>query len=333
MAITVRAEERLFSLVLALLATESGLTKSQIFATVRGFEPESNGGASVESLERKFERDKNDLRELGIPLETIESPDAPGDNQHLRYRIPRDEYVFPADVSFSPAEVALLNLAGDVWREGTVSTISQRALTKIRGFDIEPDAPILGYVPRLRTRELVFDAFNQAIEANERLQFDYVKPGEPAASSRDVTPFALGLVEGRWHLLGWDHDRDAERTFLLSRVTGKVRPSGKTPLLAPSDARERLVAGLRELAERSRAIIDVRRHSVSAAQLVNRAGTRVEDETTHWLRLDIPVLDEFITAEELAGCGPELRVLAPESLRERVRGILIASQNEHGGAA
>lgn len=332
MTVTVRAEERLFSLVLALLATDVGLTKQQIFATVRGYEPDSNGGANVESLERKFERDKTDLRDLGIPLETFDSPEAPGDNQLMRYRIPRDEYVFPKDLTFSPAEIALLNLAGDVWREGTVSTASQRALTKIRGFDIEPDAPILGYVPRLRTRELVFDALNDAIEERARVRFEYLKAGAAAAEERDVTPFALGLVEGRWHVLGWDHVRGEERTFLLSRIHGRITAVSGEPASIPSDAGERLVAGLRAVAEQNPAELLVRSGSVTAASLLNRVGSTRLAQEGDWQRVRVHVLDEVEFAHELAGCGPEVRVVTPATLDERVRALLHSVLDAHGGA-
>ena len=69
----VAIEERLFSLVLALIATEIGLTKSDILSTVQGYRHRYVVGGDNASLERQFERDKDDIRDLGIPLETIES--------------------------------------------------------------------------------------------------------------------------------------------------------------------------------------------------------------------------------------------------------------------
>lgn len=331
MATPVRPEERLFSLVLTLLATDHGLTKQQIFATVRGFEPESNGGASMESLERKFERDKSDLRDLGIPLETVESPEAPGDNQLLKYRIPRDEYVFPADIDFSSAELALLNLAGEVWREGTVSEVSHRALTKIRSFDVEPDAPILGYVPRLRTREAVFDDLNHAIDSEHRVRFDYLKPGDRVTTVRDVTPFALGLADGRWHLLGFDHTRDAERTFLLSRITSKVSLGAGAAHPIPADAGARLIAGLDAVTAKNEARLRVRAGSTSASELSNRPHSTVGATNGDWVDIHTHFLDEHAFAEELAGCGPEVRVVEPTTLAEQVRTLLELALSTHGG--
>ena len=97
----VPVEERLFSLVLALLATENGLTKNEILSTVQGYRQKYSHAGDNANLERQFERDKDDIRELGVPLETVQAPGDPGNNQNLRYRIPRGTYELPADVSFS----------------------------------------------------------------------------------------------------------------------------------------------------------------------------------------------------------------------------------------
>jgi len=76
----VPVEERLFSLVLALLATQTGLTKNEILSTVQGYRQQYSSGGGNASLERQFERDKDNIRELGVPLETIEQPGEPGNN-------------------------------------------------------------------------------------------------------------------------------------------------------------------------------------------------------------------------------------------------------------
>nr|WP_243683175.1 hypothetical protein [Clavibacter michiganensis] len=118
---TVPVEERLFSLVLALLATEQGLTKNEVLSSVQGYRQRYRSGGDNANLERQFERDKDDIRDLGVPLETVEAPGQEGNNQLLRYRIPRGAYELPADLSFTPEETTLLNLAAMVWREGSLS--------------------------------------------------------------------------------------------------------------------------------------------------------------------------------------------------------------------
>lgn len=331
MAETVQPEDRLFSLVLTLLASEHGLTKQQIFATVRGYEPISGSDTSAKAVaqDKKFERDKTDLRDLGIPIETFDSPEAPGDNQLLRYRITKDDYEFPDDVTFTGAELALLDLAGQVWREGTVSVMTQHALLKLRSFDIEPDAPILGYAPRLRTREASFDTLSLAIERNERVTFEYLKPTDSSAKKREVTPYALGTVEGRWHLLGYDHAREAERTFLLSRIISKVQLSADPATPIPDGVLHRLTEGLQDVYERNVAEVKVRMGSATDAQLSNRLLSKEVSHDEHWRTLQVHFLDPTIFAHELAGSGPEVVVLTPVDVRTSVQQILTSAVVTH----
>ena len=64
-------EERLVNLVVALIATDQGLTKDTILSSVAGYREQSDAGASKDALEKMFERDKESLRGLGVPIETI----------------------------------------------------------------------------------------------------------------------------------------------------------------------------------------------------------------------------------------------------------------------
>ena len=177
----VPVEERLFSLVLALLATEAGLTKNEILSTVQGYRQRYKTGGDNANLERQFERDKDDIRELGVPLETVDSPGDAGNNQTLRYRIPRGAYELPDDLSFSSDETTLLNLAAMVWREGSLSGESRRALLKLRSLGVAADEPVLGYAPRVRLRDAAFEPLSAALERHLIVRFPYLKPGEDAA--------------------------------------------------------------------------------------------------------------------------------------------------------
>ncbi|BDZ47276.1 helix-turn-helix transcriptional regulator [Naasia aerilata] len=193
----VPVEERLFSLVLALVATEHGLTKAEILSSVQGYRQRYSTGGNNASLERQFERDKDDIRELGVPLETIEPPSEAGNNQNLRYRIPKGAYDLPADVTFTPQETTLLNLAAEVWREGSLSSESHRALIKLRSLGVEADDPTIGYAPRIRVRETAFEPLRSAIDKHLVVKFAYLKPGRtprpsgpwsrwPSSSTRDA---------------------------------------------------------------------------------------------------------------------------------------------------
>jgi proteasome accessory factor B len=325
-------EDRLFSLVLALLATETGLLKSEILSTVRGYAERYDSRGGNANLERQFERDKDDIRDLGIPLETVESPDRPGDNQALRYRIPKGEYDLPVDVRFTPDELALLGLAAEVWREASLSADSQRALTKLRSLGIEPREPVIGYAPRLRVRDAAFEPVRQALDKRQRVRFRYLKPGEHEPRLRTVEPYAMVLHEGRWHLHGRDVDVDGGRTFLLSRIVGEVQVVAGAPFPPPPpDIQDRALADLQALRLSNAADLAVRAGSDAEVRLGKRAVAADEDAGV----IRLHYTDAAIFADELASYGPEVRVLSPVSLRDAVRDRLaaVAAAHRAGGAA
>jgi len=327
-AAKVPVEDRLFSLVLALVATETGLLKSEILSTVRGYAERYDAAGQNANLERQFERDKDEIRDLGIPLETVESPDRPGDNQSLRYRIPKGQYELPETVRFSPDELALLGLAAEVWREASVSADSQRALTKLRSLGIEPRDPVIGYAPRLRVRDAAFEPLRQALDRRQTVRFRYFKPGEREPRLRTVDPLAVVLHEGRWHLHARDRAVDEPRTFLLSRIVGDVEPvAGASFDAPPPGIQDRVISELDALRLANVADLAVTAGSDAEVRLGKRA---VEgDEDAGVIRLHYT--DEAVLADELAAYGPEVRVLAPVSLREAVCDRLRLVAEAHRG--
>lgn len=322
----VSVEERLFSLVLALLATESGLTKAEILSTVQGYRHRYQRGGDNSSLERQFERDKDDIRELGIPLETIEPPDDPGSNHFLRYRIPKGLYDLPPDVVFTPDEIMLLKLAGTVWREGSLSAESRRALTKLNSLGIESSDPVLGYAPRLRAREASFEPLNRAMDRGQVVSFDYLKPGERAPRRRTVAPQAVVLHEGRWHLFATDRDYDAPRTFLLSRIVSPVvAVPGATFTHENTGQGQQALAELQALWNAQVADVNVAPGSDAAVRLSKRHA----DGSPTGTSVSLHYTDLNVLADELAGYGPEVFVRAPLALQEAVRARLEAVHAAH----
>lgn len=322
-------EERLTNLVVALMATEIGITKQQILESVSGYRQRIEAGTGSDALEKMFERDKDDLRALGIPIETIGDYADPNDLREARYRIPQAEYDLPADISFTPAELAVLTLAGSAWRDGSMSQDAQTGLRKIRALGIDVDEPIIGFAPRLELTDSTFAALQDAIENARVVSFPYLKPGEDAPLLRRVAPLALIDVEARWHLFAVDVDRDAERTFLLSRIVGDVRVTGDT--FAPElrdGAGERGLAGLQLVLERNSAHLQVHAGSEAALRLQRRAVPAGGGDAG----IRVAYLDETIFADELASYGPEVRVLAPASLRTAVIERLTATIAAHEGS-
>ncbi|KTR96804.1 transcriptional regulator [Microbacterium testaceum] len=320
-------EERLVNLVVALMATEQGLTKETILSSVAGYREQLEAGASKDALEKMFERDKENLRGLGIPIETIGERADPDDLREARYRVPTAEYALPEDISFSPAEIALLNIAGDVWGSESLSADARSGLRKIRALGIPVDEPIIGYAPRIRVRDASFPAFQRAIEECRAVTFSYLRPGEPRPRERRIRPLALVEYEARWHVFGFDLTMDADRTFLLSRVVGDVTLTREKFLPALRvGAGERALAGLEDVADRQRALLEVHPGTEASLRLARRALPAPQGVV-------VPYVDLHVFADELASYGPEVRVVEPSSLRDEVIRRLEATLVLHGGDA
>ncbi len=196
MAARIPAEERLTNLVVALMATEIGLTKQQILDNVSGYRQRAEAGTRSDALEKMFERDKDELRSLGVPIETIGDAADPNDLREARYRIPQAEYDLPSDIEFSPAELAVLQLAGSVWSAESVSGDAQSGVRKIRALGIDGDEPIIGFAPRITARDAAFSPLQDAIERSRVVAFDYLKPGEDAPRRRPRPPAGAGRLRG-----------------------------------------------------------------------------------------------------------------------------------------
>ena len=325
----VPVEERLFSLVLALLATETGLTKNEILSTVQGYRQRYSSAGDNANLERQFERDKDDIRELGVPLETLDSPGQAGNNQNLRYRIPRGAYELPSDISFSAEETALLGLAAMVWREGSLSAESRRAIVKLRSLGVGTEEPVLGYVPSLRVRDAAFEPLRSALEKNQIVRFSYLKPGEADARARTVAPLALVQHQGRWHLHALEPDTGVTKTFLLRRIVSQVTTTGKSFVPDGTDQTRAALSELEQVWNSHTAEVEVLPDSDAATRLHKRRGTTVAASGNLLLHYS----DANIVADELAGYGPEVLVISPPQLRLAVSSRLRLVAEQHDGAA
>jgi len=319
-------EERLFSLVLALLATDTGLTKNEILSTVQGYRQKFQHSGDNSNLERQFERDKDDIRDLGVPIETVESPGQAGNNQNLRYRIPRGDYELPSDIAFSPEETTLLNLAAMVWREGSLSGESRRAIIKLRSLGVTTTEPVLGYAPRVRVRDAAFEPLSAALEKHLIVQFAYLKPGEGEPRLRTVAPLALVQHQGRWHLYADEPESGSTKTFLLRRIVSAITTTSKSFPPPAADQSERALAGLEEVWRRHTAVVEVEPGSDAATRLGKRRGTVAAASGA----LELHYSDANILADELASFGPEVLVLSPPELRDAVRDRLLRTAADHG---
>jgi len=328
MAARIPAEERLTNLVVALMATEIGLTKQQILDNVSGYRQRADAGTRSDALEKMFERDKEELRALGVPIETIGDAADPNDLREARYRIPQAEYDLPSDIEFTAAELAVLRLAGSVWSAESASGDAQSGVRKIRALGIDGDEPIIGFAPRITARDAAFAPLQEAIEKSRVVGFDYLKPGEDAPRRRTVRPLALVDYEARWHVFGIDVDVEEERMFLLSRIVDDVKVSSATFDASLRDgAGERALQGLAMVAEKNAALLEVTPGTEAALRLGRRATPAAQGIT-------VPFVDLHILADEIASYGPEVRVVEPAPLRDaviaRLRAVVDAHQTQEG---
>lgn len=326
--------ERLLNLVIALLATRRRLTKEQIRHAV----PQYADCETTEAFDRMFERDKEDLRELGVPLETG-TEDAWFDDEQ-GYRIDRNAYALP-QVELDSAELAVLGLASRVWQQASLAGPAARALVKLRALGVETDDDsLVGVEPRVRAAEPAFDPLYAATRDRTPVSFRYRRP-DGATSERRVEPWAVTSRSGWWYVVGLDRDRGETRAFKLSRIEGGVRRTGKPGAYevpedldasshvrgAPSSARDVRLArvGLRPgrgaaLRLRAQPVDDP---SPDGAGPDGAGGPAAPQG---WDVVHVTVQDPESFAEEVASIGPDVVVLDPPDVRaavvRRLRGAL-----------
>jgi proteasome accessory factor B len=317
--------ERLVNLVIALLSTRGYITAEKIRSTVAGYSDSS----SDEAFSRMFERDKNELRDLGIPLETgkVSSFD-PVEG----YRINRDAYALPA-VELTPDEAAAVAVATQLWESPELITATQGALLKLRaaGVELDPDAPVAiaspAGAPGLRGSEDVLGPLLSAIDSGQAVRFPHRPSRTEPYTTRTVEPWGVVTERGRWYLVGHDRDRDATRVFRLSRIGDEVRPIGPAGVVTRPegvDLRTIVTEAVGEAPSGMQAQVWV---ADGRATALRRAGTclgprQLAGSDGEVLEVDVGATDRL--ARDIAGYGPDAVVLEPSSLRDEVLGRLRA---------
>ena len=215
--------ERLLNLYIMLLAQTRFVSKQDIRRAHYGEYADSPRG--LEAFEKAFERDKEDLRELGVVIE-VGSLDGYFDDEQ-GYRISPDTSSLP-EIRFEADEAAVLGIAARAWEQHTLARATTEAMRKLAAQGVEVDTSRLDLVPpSLRAEEPAFDACWEATQKRRVISFDYRRPGEDV-SHRRLQPWGVVRSSGRWYVVGHDLDRRAERVFRLSRVQGKVSLTGKS---------------------------------------------------------------------------------------------------------
>jgi proteasome accessory factor B len=320
--------ERLVNLVIALLSTRSYITAEKIRSTVAGYSDD----ASDEAFSRMFERDKNELRDLGIPLETgkvLSFGPVEG------YRINREAYALPP-VELSPEEATAVAVATQLWESPELITATQGALLKLRAAGVEVDplengTPIAIASPAapvgLRGAEDVLGPLLSAIDCGQAVQFPHRPSRAEPYMTRTVEPWGVVTARGRWYLVGRDRDRGATRVFRLSRIGDEVAPIGPVGAITPPegvDLRAIVTEAVKEAASGVQAQVWV---ADGRATALRRTGTslgprQLAGRDGEVIELDVGSTDRL--ARDIAGYGADAVVLEPASLRDEVLGRLQA---------
>lgn len=313
--------ERLFNLTCALLVAGNGLSKAEIFATVQGYKESYVPGSDNSALNRMFERDKVLLTEAGIAWRAFIPKEAMDDNQEYRYLIANEDFVWPKGVSLSSKQVALLNLAAQVWAKASLSTDANRAIHRIRAMGEKADSGgLIGVAPRIRTHDLAFAPLSTAIETYSRVSFDYLKPESESADKRSVEPWSLQNISGQWLLVGFDLDRKQPRNFLLRRIASEVE--------IQNEVFEPPMAG--EIQQALEALEQFKKSQV--------ARIRVKPNGAAWFHFDLSngqsefetnYMDLHLLAQELMEFVDEIEVLDPSQLSALIQRNLQAVIDSH----
>ena len=291
--------ERLINLTLALLASKRYLSKAEILRNIPGYE------GSPETKERMFERDKDDLRSLGIQIDVNNSDPLFEDEQG--YLIKSESFQF-AENEFTKEELLLLTMAANLWHDSAVEKDSQNALLKIQSLSgpVEND---MTTTPTLRITEdwqLLVSIFT-AVQNKQILEFSY------RGKKRQVNPYGLYSSNGFWYLIAFEIN--VIKSFKLVRIEGEVDLIGEKDAFEKPDNFN--VGNF--LKEESNSVSLVSKLQVrKGAALSLRNKFTVKDLDSEWDLMDIPYSNEQELLEMVLWHGTDLKLIEPAALRQQL---------------
>jgi predicted DNA-binding transcriptional regulator YafY len=306
--VSAKKTERLLNLVICLLATRRYLSVQEIRDAVPGYE-----SGTEEAFRRMFERDKEELRELGIPLETGSGSAAHDDE--LGYRIARRDYELPP-ISLTPDEAAALGLAARLWQSAPLAGATGNALLKLRAAGIDAPEATGALEPRVGATEPAFASCLSAVRDGRALRFTYRASGR-SPEQRSVEAWGVVSWRGRWYLVGYDTARQDSRVFRLSRIVGSAEPVGPAHAVQPPadlDLRA-LVERMAGEQPRTTALVRLR---PGAGWALRREATATRTDAGGWDVVEVGYSDPERFADRVTGYGADAVVLSPDEARAAV---------------
>jgi predicted DNA-binding transcriptional regulator YafY len=322
--------ERLLNLCALFLSARRPVPFSSVAGTVRGYDD----GAAPEALEKRFKRDREALRGLGVRVVFVDGPDGGG------YAVRRDEALL-RPTEFAAHELALLGALADAassaGSDDPFAAALRSGLRKIAaaapGLDPGRASATTGLVREESRAAAAVAAFAAAYADGRRARFSYRGLGDARAKTREISVFALGRGPSGWTVVGYDHARGAVRSFVAARVSGAPRAvpgvRGRADA-APEGFRAEvhLAPGLRLAA--TRVVLRARGGAERVRALgVEPVATADLGDGYASVEARTPV-DAALVGRIVAAAG-EVVVLSPASLRRRVARFAAAVAARHAG--
>ncbi len=304
--------ERLLNLIIALTHARVRMTRAQIRSSVAGYAPPTPGRSDEEArredaaFERMFERDKDELRRIGIPLKTVVDP-THGDE--IGYKIDASDAKMP-DIEFNSAEMAALALASEYWRGATLGPDANQGLTKVASTAGAAPRTPLGLGARATSLSDATAVIAEARARRQAVEFEYTSESTGHAT-RTVEPWLVLIRGGADYLVGFDRDKQAARTFRLRRVHGDVRAIG------PDNSYE--IPDPIPPAGSSPAPVKVGRIGLrpEAGHALREQGTVVGSDGD-WDVLDVEYRYADQLRDAVLGLGGRARIVEPADIADRV---------------
>lgn len=313
-------QERLLNLVIGLASATRPVTRAQIFESFVGYQD----SASQAAFERLFERDKEILRRLGIPL--ITSPISTFDDE-IGYLIDAAHYALEP-IELSPQQARIATLAATLWRDSAMQDAAARGVTKLRAVG----ASMAGLNPpavdiNAGSTTPAFTALLDAIRARREVTFTYRAASSGAEAKRSVQPWRITGRRGVWYLTGYDLDREDSRLYRLDRIIGNVRARGKEGAFEIPEPAAEEQRGTPIAPTTAQVLVAVGRGNAlrMRAEKIQPAADLPTELAPTWEDADLLTLtthDSQDLARTIAGLGEHALVMEPAELRERVIALL-----------
>lgn len=306
---TQRKVERLLNLVICLLNTQRPITAAQIRDIVPGY-PEG-----AEAFGRMFERDKSELRELGVPVSVaaLSSWD-----DEVGYRIRPGDYALP-DIELEPDEAAAIALAARFWQQASLAGAASGALLKLRAAGVDSDdVSRTGVEVHVTSTEPAFADVWEAVQQRRPMTFTYQNPQAPEPAARTIEPWGLVSWHGRWYVAGHDRDRGEPRVFRLDRIRSAVKLVGSPgEVTRPEDVDIREMVRGRFGGDESRRTARIRVRKGAGVGLRRRVTSVTPEDADHDIVV-LPFGSAEVLADEVAEYGADAVVIEPDDVRAAV---------------